>query len=86
MPVDRVSGPDGFIGAFYQHAWLVIKADIMVCLLKLGVGDGRAFVRLNRGSDHFDSKQQDAVEIGDYSPISLVHCFLKLFSKLVANR
>jgi hypothetical protein len=48
MPADRAQGPDGFIGAFYQRAWPVIKSDIMRGLLKLGVGDGRGFARLNR--------------------------------------
>jgi mannosylglycoprotein endo-beta-mannosidase len=48
MPADRAPGPDAFIGAFYQRAWPVIKTDIMRGLLKLGVGDGRGFARLNR--------------------------------------
>ncbi|KAM0907037.1 hypothetical protein ACQ4PT_016377 [Festuca glaucescens] len=43
MPSDHTPGPDGFIGAFYQRAWPVIKPDIMACLTKLGVGDGRGF-------------------------------------------
>jgi hypothetical protein len=48
LPADRAPGPDGFSGAFYQRAWPVIKPDIMACLLKLGVGDGRGFARLNK--------------------------------------
>jgi hypothetical protein len=48
LPADRAPGPDGFSGAFYQRAWPVIKPDIMSCLLKLGVGDGRGFARLNK--------------------------------------
>jgi hypothetical protein len=45
---DRAPGPDGFTGAFYQRAWPVIKGDIIAGLLKLSVGDGRGFARLNR--------------------------------------
>ena len=48
MPLDRAPGPDGFIGAFYQRAWPVIKEDVMAAILKLYVGDGRNFGRLNR--------------------------------------
>jgi hypothetical protein len=55
-------------------------------MLKLGVGDGRGFARLNRALITLIPKKQDAVEIGDYRPISLVHSFAKLFSKVVANR
>jgi hypothetical protein len=76
----------GFIGAFYQRAWPVIKHDIMAGLLKLGVGDGRGFARLNRALITLIPKRPDALEIGDFRPISLVHSFAKLFSKILANR
>lgn len=29
LPADHALGPDGFIGAFYQLAWPIIKNDIM---------------------------------------------------------
>jgi hypothetical protein len=48
MPADRALGPDGFIGAFYQRAWQVTKHVVMAWMLKLAVGDGRGFGRLNR--------------------------------------
>jgi hypothetical protein len=86
MPADRAPGPDGFCGAFYVRAWPVIKTDIMACLFKLGVGDGRGFARLNRALITLIPKKPDATEISDFRPISLVHSLAKLFSKLVANR
>nr|XP_051201783.1 uncharacterized protein LOC127315326 [Lolium perenne] len=58
----------------------------MTCLYKLGVGDGRGFARLNRALITLIPKKPDAMEISDFRPISLVHSFAKLFSKLVANR
>jgi hypothetical protein len=64
----------------------VIKGDILAGLMKLGVGDGRGFARLNRAIITLIPKRQDAMEIGDYRPISLVHSFSKLFSKILANR
>jgi hypothetical protein len=54
--------------------------------MKLGVGDGRGFARLNRAIITLIPKRQDAMAIGDYRPISLVHSFSKLFSKILANR
>jgi hypothetical protein len=86
MPADRAPSPGRFIGAFYQRDWLVIKHDIMAGILKLSVGDSRGFVRLKQALITLIPKKQDAVEIGDFRPISLVHSFSKLFSKLVANR
>jgi hypothetical protein len=86
LPPDRAPGPDGFVGAFYQRAWPIIKHDIMAALLKLYVGDGRSFGRLNRALITLIPKKLDAQEVGDFRPISLVHSFAKLFSKLLANR
>jgi hypothetical protein len=86
LPPDRAPGPDGFNGAFYQRAWPVIKGDIIAGLLKLSVGDGRGFARLNRALITLIPKKPDATEVKDYHPISLVHSFAKLFSKLMANR
>jgi hypothetical protein len=83
---DRAQGPDGFTGAFYQRAWPVIKGDILAGLFKLSVGDGRGFARLNRALITLIPKKPDAMEVKDYRPISLVHSFAKLFSKLMANR
>jgi hypothetical protein len=58
----------------------------MAALLKLAVGDGRGFDKLNRALITMIPKKKEAEEIGDYRPISLVHSFSKLFSKIVANR
>jgi hypothetical protein len=86
MPSDRAPGPDGFTGAFYQSAWPIIKHDILAGLMKLGVGDGRGFARLNRALITLIPKRPKALEIKDYRPISLVHSFAKLFSKIIVNR
>jgi hypothetical protein len=83
---DRAPGPDEFIGLFYQKAWSIIKRDVMAALLKLAVGDGRGFGKLNRSLITLIPKKPDAMEIGDFCPISLVYSFAKLFSKLLANR
>ncbi|KAM0890566.1 hypothetical protein ACQ4PT_026958 [Festuca glaucescens] len=86
MPGDRAPGPDGFTGAFYQRAWPIIKPDILAGLMKLCVGDGRGFARLNRALITLIPKKPEAMETKDFRPISLVHSFAKLFSKIIANR
>lgn len=86
IPADRAPGPDGFIGVFYHKAWPIIKHDIMAALLKLFVGDDRGFGKLNKAHIVLIPKKADAMEVGDYRPISLPHSFSKLFSKMLANR
>jgi hypothetical protein len=86
LPADRAPGPDGFVGAFYHRAWGIIKHEIMAAVLKLYVGDGRNFGKINCAYITLVPKKSDAEEVGDYRPISLVHSFAKLFSKLLANR
>lgn len=48
LPLDRAPGPDGFGAAFYQRAWPIIKLDVMAAIMKLYVGDGRGFSKLNK--------------------------------------
>lgn len=86
IPPDRAPGPDGFIGIFYHRAWPVIKHDIMAALLKLFVGDCRGFGKLNKAHLVLIPKKAEALEVGDYRPISLPHSFSKLFAKVLATR
>jgi hypothetical protein len=58
----------------------------MAAIHKLYVGDGRGFAKLNRDLITLIPKKQEALEIGDFRPISLIHSFAKLFAKLLATR
>jgi hypothetical protein len=81
MPSDQAPGPDGFIGLFYPKAWGVLTDVIMAGILKLVVGDGQGFGKLNRSLITLILKRPDALEVGDFCSISLVNSFGKLFSK-----
>lgn len=83
---DRAPGPDGFIVLFYHKAWPVIKNDIMAALLKLFVGDGRGFSKFNKAHIVLIPKISEALNVGEYRPISLPHSFSKLFTKMLATR
>ena len=83
---DRAPGPDGFIGAFYQRPWPIIKNDIMAAVHKLYVCDGAGFAKLNRAYIILIPKKSDAEEVGDFRPISLTHSFDKLFAKMLTTR
>jgi hypothetical protein len=58
----------------------------MVALRKLQQGNGKGFGKLNSALISLIAKRADAIDVGDFRPISLIHSFAKLFSKLLANR
>ena len=73
MPLDRASGPDGFIGIFFQKAWSIIKDDIMAVIHKIFLDNGHGFGRLNRALITLTPKRPDACQVGDFRPITPVH-------------
>lgn len=86
MHPNRTPRPDGFSGMFYQRAWPIIKNDIMAALAKLASGESKGFKRLNRALMVLIPKKADALDVGDFRPVSLPHSFSKLLAKLLANR
>lgn len=48
--------------------------------------DGRSFYLVNQAYMVLLRKKQDAFAVGDYRPISLIHSFAKLFTKVLARR
>jgi len=86
MPIDKAPGPDGFTGMFYRTAWPVIKDDIMRAFQAIWSLDGRSFFLVNQAYMILLRKKQDASSIGDYRPISLIHSFAKLLTKVLARR
>ena len=86
LPADRALGPDGFTGWFYKSCWPIIKADFMAALVYLQQGDTRRLELLNSAYLTLIPKKLKALEAKDYHPISLVHSFAKLVTKVMANR
>jgi len=86
LPADRAPGPDVFTGRFYKSCWPIIKADFMAAIISLQQGDTRKLKLLNSAFLTLIPKKADAVEAKDYRPISLVHSFAKLVTKMMANR
>src|SRR4051812_44183769 len=58
---------------------------MMAAILKLDVGDGRGFGKLSKSLITLIPERADVLDFGDFRPISLVHSFGKLFSKLLGN-
>lgn len=86
IPVDRAPGPDGFTGLFYRTAWNIIKPDIMRAFHALWALDGRSLYLKNQAYIVLLKKKEFPAEISDYRPISLIHSFAKLFTKVLATR
>lgn len=86
LPSDRAPGLDSYNGAFYKSAWTVIQQDIMEALNALLFGDNRAFSHLNSALVVLLPKRPEAATPTDYRPITMIHSFAKLVSKLLAIR
>jgi exonuclease III len=86
LPSDKAPGPDGFTGRFYKACWPIIKGDIMAALLSIWGRNCRNLWRLNSAYITLLPKKTDAEMVKDFRPISLVHSFAKLVTKILANR
>lgn len=81
VPSDRASGSDRFTGRFCQVCWPLIKEDIMMAISAVWSHrfHNTAYISLL-------PKMMDAPNVKDFQPISLVHSFAKLLTKVLANR
>jgi len=86
LPPDKAPGPDGFTGRFYKVCWQIIKVDIMAAISAVWSQKFTNFELLNSAFVTLLPKREDASSIKDYRPISLVHSFAKLVTKILANR
>ena len=86
LPSDKAPGPDGFTGKFYKTCWQIIKVDILTAVSAVWSRKMRNFEQLNSAYITVLPKKEDATNIKDFRPISLVHSFAKLITKLLANR
>lgn len=84
LPSNRAPGPDNFTSIFYKSAWPVIKDDVVSALNALFFSDSRSFRRLNNAFVVLLPKKSDASAPADYRPITMIHSFVKLASKLMA--
>ena len=81
----KAPGPDGFTMTFYHHCWRVVEKDVLAvfeeffhhCKFEKSL-DG-TFIALI-------PKKNDASNIRDFHPISLVGSMYKILAKVLANR
>jgi hypothetical protein len=86
LPTEKAPGPDGFTGVFYKACWAIIKGDVMAsfqCLFNQSVGP---ILKLNGALITLLPKKEIAELPSDFRPISLIHSFVKLVTKVLARR
>ena len=86
MPNDKAPGPVSFTGIFFKECWEIIKFDLTAAFNQLHNLNAQQLNLLNSANIILIPKKMDAKHVGDYRPISLIHSFAKIFSKLLANR
>jgi len=86
MPGDKAPGPDGFTGAFYKSTWHLIRLEVMEAIQAFTQHETRSMHRLNNALIVLLPKKVGASPPGDFRPITMVHSFAKLVSKLMALR
>ena len=79
-------GPDGFTSDFYKHCWEIIKPDVLAAFHAFYIHHNGALEHLNRAQVVLIPKKEIATEPKDFRPISLIHSFAKLLTKVMANR
>lgn len=85
-PKEKAPGPDGFTSVFYRTCWPIIKAGIMKALAQFHSNHSNNFDSLNAALVALLPKRDTAQNISDFRPISLIHSFAKLISKILSLR
>jgi hypothetical protein len=78
-------GPDGLPFIFYQKFWDIVKPDIINMVKAFHAGKLDLF-RINFANITLIPKTDNASDMKNYRPISLLNCSFKIFGKLLTNR
>jgi hypothetical protein len=85
-PKENALGPDGFIGIFFSSWRDIIKQDLCNVVQLLFHMNQHELHLLNQAYVVLVPKKKEPLSMADYRPISLSHSFVKIISKLLANR
>ena len=86
LPSEKAPGPDGFTNDFYKNCWDIIKLDILNAFYAFFIQHNGALEHLNTAQVVLIPKTETAIEPKDFRPISLIHSFAKLLTKVLAIR
>jgi hypothetical protein len=85
IPLDKAPGLDGLTCQFYKSCWPIIKHKIVRAISAVWSRKMLGFSALNTAYITLFPKREDAGQPKEFRPISLVHSFTKLLTKLMAN-
>jgi hypothetical protein len=83
---EKSPGPDGFIGIFYRVCWDIIKHDVVAMFHFVHSLNMGPLMKLNGAMLTLLPKKEVSELSGNFRPISLIHSFAKLVSKVLALR
>jgi hypothetical protein len=86
LPGGKAPGPDGFSAEFYKHCWSITKHDILSAFHSLHILQCDHLSHVNGAQVVLVPKVEVATEPKDFRPISLIHSFAKLVTKVLATR
>ena len=81
----KAPGPDGFNFNFIKKCWHIMGNEFTVCIRNFFI-TGIIPRRANMTWVTLIPKREEAEEIKDYRPISMIGCFYKVVAKILANR
>ena len=79
---DKAPGPDGFTMAFYHHCWGVVERDVLA-VFEVFYQHSTFEKSLNATFITLIPKKNDASNIRDFRPISLVGSVYKILAKVL---
>ncbi|XP_071685378.1 uncharacterized protein [Lolium perenne] len=85
LPNDKSPGPDGFNNEFVKCCWSIIAPDIKKLISDFHAGS-ISLESINSSYITLVPKTENPLTPGDFRPISLLNCVLKIITKLLANR
>ena len=85
MERDKVLSLDGFSMAFFHHCWIVVERDVLAVFEEF-YQHCKFEKSLNATFIALIPKKNDASNIRDFRPISLVGSLYKILAKVLANR
>lgn len=84
LPSDKSPGPDGFNASFLKHCWDIIAPDFYKLIADFY--EEKANIQsINYSFITLIPKKEAGLTPGDFRPISLLNCTLKIITKLLAN-
>jgi hypothetical protein len=85
MPKEKALGPGGFIGTIFRSCWQIVKDDLMAAVNQFYTRNQQGLHYLNQAWVALIRKKPNAEKVKDFKPISLIHSFAKLITKMLAN-